>query len=670
MRFCLRHIWLLLSLVLLAAGCNPIDPDPKPGPDPVPPVDPTPVPPARTGESGITYQLLVYSFADSNGDGVGDFNGIKGKLDYLKSLGVQAVWLSPIHPATSYHGYDVEDYDTVNPKYGTEAEFKALLDAAHAKGMKVYLDFVLNHTSKNHPWFLAATGARGGESPFRDYYHISSDPRSDIIAGRFPMIPKNGYNAGEWSSIVSDGSQAQMKVKFTLTCDASDKPKSLKIEQVETVSNTGSLSGSKWLWWGDPGQNSQFYSNGGGIYTLSMEIRSPWGVLVRTSSTQWDSYKFGAPSGKNQLKWGEELALSNTDNQDILLPGMTQEYYLSVFGSYMPDINYGAAATCETSEPFKQLTAAADKWINLGVDGFRLDAVKHIYHDASSDENPTFLKKFYDHCNATYKAAGHSGDIYMVGEHFSEPDQVAPYYKGLPAFFEFAFWWRLKDAVGSGNGASFSSALQNYRTLYSQQRSSFIEATKLSNHDEDRAGNDLGRNVTKMKFAGAVLLTACGEPYIYQGEELGYWGSKSGGDEYVRTPMLWKADGSSLASKELGDKMDKAMLTATMSVESQENDANSILNLYKKFGVLRDSYPALAKGSFTPKSGLSSNAVAAWTREYGGQKIFVIHNFGSTSATLTIQDVKLTEMIASNGTVTVSGTKLTIGAYASAVFLQ
>ncbi len=85
-------------------------------------------------QGNITYQLLIYSFADSDGDGIGDFNGIKSKLDYLDALGVSAIWLSPAHPADSYHGYDVQDYSAVNPKYGTEADFKALIDAAHAKG--------------------------------------------------------------------------------------------------------------------------------------------------------------------------------------------------------------------------------------------------------------------------------------------------------------------------------------------------------------------------------------------------------------------------------------------------------------------------------------------------------------------------------------------------------
>ncbi len=168
----------------LLAGCD------KKGTTPDPTPTPGPETPERTGESGISYQMLVYSFADSDGDGCGDFKGIQSRLDYLKEMGVQAIWLSPIHPASSYHGYDVLDYSGVNPDYGTEADFKSLLDAAHAKGIKIYLDYVLNHTSKDHPWFLDAKKSAG--SQYRDYYIFSDNPQADIRDGKIPMIATEG----------------------------------------------------------------------------------------------------------------------------------------------------------------------------------------------------------------------------------------------------------------------------------------------------------------------------------------------------------------------------------------------------------------------------------------------------------------------------------------------
>ena len=653
----------ILALALLA-GCNKNSATPDPGPAPEPEV------PERTGESGITYQLLVYSFADSDGDGCGDFRGIESKLDYLKQMGVQALWLSPIHKASSYHGYDVLDYSSVNPDYGTEEDFKSLVSAAHAKGIKIYLDYVLNHTSKDHPWFLDAK--KSADSEYRDYYIFSDDPRADIKAGKIAMIAtegSGGYDSGQWFLAVSGGDGAQ-KLKFTLALDSAGKPSTLTVAQTEEVSNSGSKAGI-WLYYGD-GQMEEFRTAGSGQCTLSLELQTSWGVLVRTSQSQWDSYKYGAPTGKNQLEWGTPLKLSNSDSQDILLPGMsTTMYHSHMWTSYFADLNYGAASSCETSPAFKAVCESADKWIGMGVDGFRLDAIKHIYHNASSDENPTFLKKFYDRCNASYKAAGGSGDIYMVGEHFSDASAVAPYYKGLPAFFEFSFWWTLKEAINSGTGSGFVGTIQGYTREYAKYRSDYIEATKLSNHDEDRAGNDLGKDRERMKLAAAVLLTAGGQPYIYQGEELGYWGSKSGGDEYVRTPIMWTADGSGLASEKLGGKIDKSMLTSDISVESQSEDSESVLSVYRQFGELRDRYVSLAKGSFDYCSEAASNsAISAWYRSYDGQKVLVVHNFGSGKVSVTFSADNLDNAIAVRGSVAVKGSKLTLGPRASAVFLQ
>ena len=648
-----RFPLIFLTLAVLLAGCKTSDPDrPDPvKPDPVGPVEPAR--PPRTGESGISYQLLVYSFCDSDGDGIGDFKGIESKLDYLKEMGVQALWLSPVHPATSYHGYDVEDYTAVNSKYGTEADFQSLLKSAHAKGIKIYLDFVLNHTSREHPWFIE--GKVNPESRYRNYYYFSK-------------TQKSGYSA-----TVSGTDPGKTNVKFTLKCTSSGTPQTLRADRVETVTNDGTPGSGKYLWYGSvtEGTMPEFYSIGNDTYTLSIkDFESSWGVLVRTSKTEWGAKKFGAAdAGNKTLVWGVPLALKSNSDNDILMPWMAPIWYQSVFGEYMPDLNYGPAATCESSDAFKDVCAAADKWIKMGVDGFRLDAVKHIYDSETSDENPTFLKKFYDHCNATYKAAGHSGDIYMVGEQWNEPNLVTPYYKGLNAFFEFAFWWRLTEAINAGKGSGFASTIDGYHQKYTAMRSDAIAATKLTNHDEDRAASTLSRNQGRIKLAAAVLLTSGGEPYIYQGEELGYWGTKANGDEYVRTPIMWTSDISSAASGDLS-KVDKSMLSASICVESQSADESSILNVYRKFGVLRDCYPALAKGTFKERTGIASPAIGAWYREYNGQKILVLHNFGSAKITFELSGDKLTTIIGSNGTFAVSGSSLTLDGYSSALFLQ
>ena len=660
--FNMKRLLIILTISLAVLSCgHRTDPEPKP--------DPTPTPtPVSSEDTGITYQLLVYSFCDSDGDGIGDFNGIASKLDYLKEMGVSALWLSPVHPSSSYHGYDVVDYDTVNPDYGTEADFRNLLESAHGKGIKIYLDFVLNHTSKDHPWFLDAKSST--DSKYRDWYIISSDPEADVKAGKIDMIEKGGWNSGEWTSCAS-GSAGPQKIKFTLDRDASGKPKSITAVKVDNIINSGTQNTGIYLYYGD-GKMVQFYSDN----SVSLDFDSEWGFLVRTSkSDSWPvGTKYGAKEGQEKMEWGSRISLlpstSSFDPKDVLLPGMNLDYYHSFFGSWMPDVNYGKASSCENSEPFKALTASADKWINMGVDGFRLDAIKHIYHNASSDENPTFLKKFYDHCNATYKAAGHSDNIYMIGEHFSEASEVAPYYKGLPAYFEFSFWWRLTECINSGNASGFVAALQSYQKMYSQYRADYIAPSKLSNHDEDRAGETLRRSIPAMKLAAAVLLTAGKYLYIYQGEELGYWGSKSRGDAYVRAPIRWTSNGS-LADKKLDGQVDYSMLSPSISVEIQSGDPGSILNLYRAFGKARMDYPALSEGDlgYCPEAA-GNSSVSAWFRTAGGQKVLVVHNFSGGSVNINFTSSSLENLIVSNGSVTVNGSKLTLGPYSSAVFLQ
>ncbi|MGC8767008.1 MAG: alpha-amylase family glycosyl hydrolase [Brevinematia bacterium] len=118
--------------------------------------------------NSIGYEIFVKSFYDSNGDGFGDFNGVIQKLDYLKSIGVDYIWLMPIHPSKEYHGYDVIDYYSVNPQYGTMEDFENLIREAHKRGIKVLIDFVYNHTSRHHPWFIDS--ATNQNSKYKDWY--------------------------------------------------------------------------------------------------------------------------------------------------------------------------------------------------------------------------------------------------------------------------------------------------------------------------------------------------------------------------------------------------------------------------------------------------------------------------------------------------------------------
>lgn len=120
-------------------------------------------------KNAIGYQIYPRSFADSNGDGVGDLPGIIDKLDYLQWLGITALWISPFYPSPQFDvGYDVADYTAISPEYGTMADFDRLLEEAHRRGIRILLDLVLNHTSDQHPWFLDSKSDRN--HPRRDWY--------------------------------------------------------------------------------------------------------------------------------------------------------------------------------------------------------------------------------------------------------------------------------------------------------------------------------------------------------------------------------------------------------------------------------------------------------------------------------------------------------------------
>lgn len=153
---------------------------------------------------GVMYEVFVRAFSDSNGDGIGDLKGLQNKLPYLKDLGVSHLWLMPIFPSPSYHGYDVTDYEGINPDYGTMADFESLLSAAHEAGIKVLLDIPFNHTSDKHPWFVAS---QKKDDPKRAWYRWDEAPTKETLSltvwGQKPWktMGKAAYYALFWEGM-------------------------------------------------------------------------------------------------------------------------------------------------------------------------------------------------------------------------------------------------------------------------------------------------------------------------------------------------------------------------------------------------------------------------------------------------------------------------------------
>ena len=639
-----------------------------------------------TKRSNTAYQLLIYSFADSDGDGIGDFKGIQSKLDYLDGLGITALWLSPAHPTSSYHAYDVNDYYALNPLYAVgektsakaEQDFQELLEAAHAKGIAIYMDYVLNHSGKNNPWFTEALS--DPTSKYRDYYFISTNPSADY--SKFPMLSGTTYLSGEWKKTSSGAPQ-------------------MTITKTEDAIKSGNAKWNLWLWKdGGNGSAIKFVDNGDGSYYAVVEMNGKYGMLVRPEDN-WNA-KFGAVSGTSPVEGtpyqlaaeGGDIFFTGSGRYKIELTNTSIQslYYMGCFSDWMPDLNYGDVSVAESNACFQDLAASADKWINMGIDGLRLDAVKHICGGIGTDEHPNnynnanniiLLGKWYDHCNATYKAAGNSlgqtENIFMVAEAWLGHSVEKTYYQALTSCFEFDYAGMLSDALNRGNGLSYVTSVMRYVNEHASERQDAITSLFLTNHDQDRWAEWVGKSLAKEKQSAAMLLTSPGKPFIYMGEELGYTGKRTGDTDVPRRmPMAWDKSLSMLCKKGLddahqSDNTDYSVVKGSISVETQEADAGSLLNVYKTWSRLRNTYPALAAGTMSEHATLNgrntgAQSIAAWyMTSTDGQKLLVIHNLAASSKSVTVSD-DLSKPIALLGTASVAGRSLKLGANSSVVF--
>jgi glycosidase len=145
----------------------------------------------------VYYEIFIRSFYDSNGDGIGDINGIRQKLNYLQNLGITGIWVTPIHPSPTYHKYDIMDYYGIDKEYGTIEEYKQLVIEAHQKGIKILIDLVVNHTSSEHPWFRASCK---NDPKYKDFY-VWSKTETGSNWHKNPLNPNEKYFAFFWEKM-------------------------------------------------------------------------------------------------------------------------------------------------------------------------------------------------------------------------------------------------------------------------------------------------------------------------------------------------------------------------------------------------------------------------------------------------------------------------------------
>ena len=540
---------------------------------------------------GVGYQIFVASFRDSNGDGIGDIRGIINSLPYLKELGAEALWLTPIQKSDSYHGYDISDYYAVDKRFGTIDDYRELIYKAHENNMKVLMDLVLNHTSKGNIWFTNSQWAVKDEESgidWRDVYNWKYE--TDVI--------------------------------------------------------------EKW----DPTSNSYQPT------TVKQDAES--------SNPSW--YR----------------------------DGESHYYYYGKFGSGMPEINYLSKTTR------KLVIDMAKYWMSFGLDGFRLDAVKHIFmrdecfqpgdvivqdtgdKETFDDERGQYVTKGFDYSSNLTKnimwwkefAHGVKADYpncFLVGENFDGwGTRTASYYQALDSQFSFSNYYHIpaylyNNAGGASNYSSkqanetfipFASSsdlvIDNGKVVYTipgGNRSDFIDGAFTSNHDVMRAINQVngtgtldgtvaldhvtgvGDQVNKAKIHAAMTILNPGLSWIYYGDELGMssntyqhkqmYGSENCEDIWYRQPFLWK-DTSIRANYKAGQyvfELDDYNKTVK-SMEDQNNEDGSMLKWYKDLIEIKKMYP---KGAKLEYHSSSSNNVMVLKVTGGNDALVIYINIGT-----------------------------------------
>ena len=439
-------------------------------------------------EMGVYYQMFVRSFADSDDDGIGDFNGITENLDYLVDLGIDSIWLMPIHPSPTYHGYDVTDYYGVNSDYGTMEDFELLLDESEKVGINIIIDFVINHSSSQHPWFQ---GWLNGDPEYAGYYRSIYD--SDI---------RYDQNPGIWHFI-----------------------------------------------------------------------------------------------GNN-------------------------EYYAGHFGSGMPDLNWS------NLEVQNEMVNIAEFWLEKGVDGFRLDAAIHLEGYGEVMPPTVGITSTLNKLEwFEFKLEEINPDVFIVGEIWSSFSEFSKFYQSIDSALNFETGGEIVSVINRGFSTDYVDTLISHYAIIKGIDSTGIDSPFLYNHDQDRIASILNGNQGKLKLAAEMLLTLEGNPFIYYGEEIGMFGTKTYGptiwDETRRLPLLF---GNEYETSWIVDNYNSSVA----DIDTQLADENSILYTYKTLLNVRQENPALKYGELIA-SPYTNNALQTFYRVFdydadNQQKVLVMHN--------------------------------------------
>lgn len=341
-------------------------------------------------------------------------------------------------------------------------------------------------------------------------------------------------------------------------------------------------------------------------------------LVINHSSVEheWFIDSANNPDGKyaDWYIWRDENPdFRGPDNQIVWHPH-NERYYYGVFWGGMPDLNY------ENPDVTAEMYDIARFWIeDVGVDGFRLDAIKHIIEEGRIQENTLATRAWMADFNQYIHDL--NPDAFLVGEVWSSSTSAAPYTNtAVDVVFEFDLAESLISSVGLGVGASIRRQMDTIESLYPQGQ----YATFLTNHDQNRLMSQLRGNIGAGKTAASLLFTLPGIPFIYYGEEIGMVGVKP--DEQIRTPMQWDISEPSagFTSGQAWMRINPDWETG-VTVAQQVEQEDSLYNHYRHVIELRNSIPALKQGSYHYVNA-NAGTVYSFLRQIEDQTVLVIIN--------------------------------------------
>jgi glycosidase len=544
-------------------------------------------------KNAVFYQIFVGAFKDSDGDGYGDFNGLTSKLDYIKSLGINAIYLNPIFESyqtdefTRYNlGYDVIDFKKVNPKYGTLEDFKTLLEEAHKRDIKIILDFITMGVSVQNIFFQDIQ--TNPNSPYKDWFILKQEaPKETWLS--------YGYS---WNPIGMPTNDKEKKMFYFFSLFGANGTKIIKKENFENI-------------------NTDIDK----LYSLLLKEE----YIYHTPKNDEISYYYFT---KNLEKDFQYLG----DKNIKILKQIFEKILTNGKLSGTVSLNY------KNPEVVDYILSVADFWLELGTDGFRCDAAKYIIFNGAGKELQEHQPETFDFWKKFKKnMLRHGADKVLIGEIIPIPTEHDYIGKNRELFD------LLYDGV-------FAEAIYNrtvfFQEMFSEGFNGYFYENKFpnnryliynSNHDKERiAGKLVYKDSTaEKKLVASILLLSNGIPMLYYGDELGL---NNYGENFLKVGCLstMTFDTSTNSGFSTANKITPPLSLngKENNVETLTNNPDSLLNYYKQLIQLRHKYKIFASG-FRKKHKQINPKIYSYILYNHETSVLILHNLNHESKNIT-----------------------------------